>query len=99
MIVGERVEVTVESDVENGGTVLVNLDNRISRLGWIREVLVDNELATLADDYADILDPNNDNERPEYLILKGGKGARSWSPYPTSPAGSSPRGPLAAPKA
>jgi hypothetical protein len=62
--------------VENGCTVLINLDNRVLPVGWIREVLVDNEPATLADDYADVLNPNNDNGRPEYLILKGGRGAQ-----------------------
>jgi len=76
VIVGERVEVAVESDVKNGGTVLINLDGRILPVDRIQEVLVDAELATLANDYADVLDPNNDNGRPEYLILKGGKGAQ-----------------------
>jgi parallel beta-helix repeat protein len=100
VIVGERVEVTVESDVENGSTVLINLDNRVLPVGWIREVLVDNESATLADDYADILDPNNDNGRPEYLILKGGKGAQILVSIPHFSARViTIRGPLAAPTA
>jgi hypothetical protein len=74
VVVGQRVEVAVESDVENGSTVLINLDNRILPAGWIQEVLVDNEPASLADDYTDVLDPSNDNGRPEYLILRGGRG-------------------------
>jgi hypothetical protein len=100
VIVGERVEVAVESDVENGSTVLINLDNRVLPVGWIREVLMDNEPAILADDYADVLDPNNDNGRPEYLILKGGKGAQILVSIPHFSARViTIRGPLAAPTA
>jgi len=97
VIVGERVEVTVESDVENGSTVLINLDNRVLPVGWIREVLVDNEPATLADDYADILDPNNDNGSPEYLILAGGKGVQVLVSVPSFSSHTiTIRGPIAA---
>ena len=100
VIMGERVEVKVESDVENGCTVLINLDNRVLPVGWIQEVLVDNEPAALADDYADILDPNNDNGKPEYLTLKGGKGAQILVSIPHFSARViTIRGPLAAPTA
>jgi hypothetical protein len=76
VIAGEKVEVVIESDTKEGRTVLINLDNRVLPGGWIREVWLDNELASLADDYVDVLNPYNDNGRPEYLILVGGRGAQ-----------------------
>jgi hypothetical protein len=75
VMVGEKIEVVVESDVENGRTVLINIENEVLPVGWIQRVLVDNVEIGLADDYADVLDPTDENV-PEYLILKGGKGAQ-----------------------
>jgi len=75
VIVGERIDVVVES-TENYKTIVINIENDVLPVGWISRVLVDNNPIDMADDYADVLDPTNDNGRPEYLILKGGRGAQ-----------------------
>jgi parallel beta-helix repeat protein len=69
----EFVEVEVESDV--GRTVLLSIENEVLPLGWVWEVTVDNLPIQMADDYTDVLDPTDENV-PEYLILKGGRGAQ-----------------------
>ena len=74
---GEKVEVTVSSEVENGKTIMLNIDNQtipVPEPGEIR-VLYDNVEVGLADDYSDVLNPTNENV-PEYLILLGEKGAQ-----------------------
>jgi len=73
--VGEKVEVTVSSEVEKGKTVILNIDDHtlpVLQLDGII-VLYDNEEIGPADDYEDVLDPTDENV-PEYLILIGEKG-------------------------
>jgi hypothetical protein len=74
VIVGEKIEVVVESE-ENGKTVVINIENDVLSMDRIQRVLVDNVEIGLADDYADVLDPTNEDV-PEYLILKGGRGVQ-----------------------
>jgi hypothetical protein len=74
-IIGEKIEVVVSSEVENGKTVVVNVDNRVLPVGLIARVLVDNVEIGLADSYEDVSDPT-DEDVPEYFILKGGRGAQ-----------------------
>ena len=96
VVVGERIEIVVESD-ENFKTVLINVGSEVLPVGWLT-VLVDNNPIDLADDYLDVLDPTNDGGRPEYLILKGGKGAQILVSIPYFSARViTIRGPLAAP--
>jgi hypothetical protein len=72
---GEKIEVTVES-TENGKTVVINIDDNVLPTGLIKRILIDNVEIGPADDYADVLDPTNDNGVAEYYILKGGRGAQ-----------------------
>jgi hypothetical protein len=70
-----RAEVEVHSD--RGRTVLLNIDNEVLPiLSEEVQIFVDNVKISMADDYADVLDPTNDDNREEYLILKGAKGAQ-----------------------
>ncbi|MFN4132751.1 MAG: DUF2341 domain-containing protein [Candidatus Hadarchaeales archaeon] len=70
-----RADVEVGSD--RGRTVLLNVENEVLPvLSEEIEVRVDNVKIRLADDYADVLDPTNDENACEYLILKGGKGVQ-----------------------
>jgi hypothetical protein len=71
--VSECVGVLVESDTQGGRTVLINLRQHVLRAEKLR-ILVDHDVAEQADDYADVLDPTNDGDRAEYLILKGDRG-------------------------
>ncbi|MEM2481069.1 MAG: Ig-like domain-containing protein, partial [Candidatus Hadarchaeales archaeon] len=97
---GELVEVVVENvRPARGTTILLNIENGVIPVGQIREVLVDNVPAGLADDYEDILDPTDDGGRCEYLILKGGRGAQILVSIPGfSSRTITIRGPLAAGK-
>ncbi len=73
--VGNRVDIEVSSEAAGGKTVLVNLDSGVlADLGSAR-VLFDNQEIPMADDYADVLNPDDDNSA-EYLILVGAKGAQ-----------------------
>lgn len=71
----EKVELTLNSDVENGKTIILDIDNLTLPVYEVGEisVLFDGEEISLADDYEDVLDPAGEN-LPEYLILAGGKG-------------------------
>ena len=71
---GEEIVLEVES-TENQKIIVVNIENEVLPVGWISKILVDNVEIEMADNFSDILDPTNENV-PEYLILKGGKGAQ-----------------------
>jgi predicted transcriptional regulator len=75
-ITGTNIEVRVDSSVENGKTVLINIDNYTKDVLQLDHIAVwiDNEEITQADDYDDVLDPTNDGGEAEYLILAGGNG-------------------------
>jgi WD40 repeat protein len=74
---GTNIEVRVDSK-ENHKTVLVNIDDytkkvlQLDRIG----VWVDNVQIEQADDYDDVLDPTDDEDEPEYLVLVGRNGAQ-----------------------
>jgi len=70
-----EVEVRVSSEVTTGKTIMINIDNEILPISRLVEILVlyDGEEIALADDYSDVLNPEDENV-PEYLILLGAKG-------------------------
>ncbi|MEM3402016.1 MAG: DUF2341 domain-containing protein [Candidatus Hadarchaeales archaeon] len=76
VVFGEKVELVVEniSSMENGTTVVINVENRVLPAGWTARVLLNDVEIALADDYVDALDPTNDNGLPEYYLVKGGRG-------------------------
>jgi len=70
-----KVTVKVSSEISTGKTIVINIDDQILLLSDLREILVlyDGSEIDLADDYADVLNPNNENV-PEYLVLVGSAG-------------------------
>jgi hypothetical protein len=77
-IKGTNIEVRVDSLVENGKTVLINIDNYTKKVLQLDHITVwiDGEEITQADNYNDVLDPTNDGGEAEYLILVGGNGVQ-----------------------
>jgi hypothetical protein len=75
---GNAVVAIVSSENRDGRTVILNIDNRALPILDLRrvEVEVDGEKIPLADSYEDVLDPNNDGDQAEYLILAGGEGVQ-----------------------
>lgn len=75
-ITGTNIEVRVDSPVESGKTVLVNIDNYTKKVLQLEHIVVwvDNQEIGQADDYDDVLDPTDDGDEAEYLILVGGNG-------------------------
>jgi hypothetical protein len=77
----ENIEVEVGSTSENGKTIVINIDEQMfpnleeNVAQGTAEVRFDNQKITQADNYEDVLDPNNDSG-PEFLILKGTKGVQ-----------------------
>jgi PKD repeat protein len=74
---GTNIEVRVDSG-ENYKTILVNIDDytkkvlQLDRIGvWVDNVQID-----LADDYDDVLDPTDDGDKAEYLVLLGDNGVQ-----------------------
>ncbi len=74
VVVNHRVDLEVSSDLKGGRTVLLNISHEVLPPGQLR-VLFDNQEIPMADDYADVLNPDDD-ESAEYLILVGAKGAQ-----------------------
>lgn len=74
IVLQKEIVLEVEA-TENQKIIIVNVENEILPPGLISRVLVDNEPIEMADDFEDILDPTDENE-PEYLIVKGGRGAQ-----------------------
>jgi hypothetical protein len=75
------------------------IDNRALPILDLRrvEVEVDGEKIPLADSYKDVLDPNNDGNQAEYLILVGGEGIQVLVSIPHFSARTiTIRGPIAA---
>lgn len=72
---GKRVKVEVSSEVENGRTIVLNLDNRALPDPSKAKVLLDNNEIPLADSYEDVLSPANEASG-EYLFLTGSKGSQ-----------------------
>jgi len=69
-----KIEVRLSSDENIGRTILINIDNSIIPVSRVDEisVLLDGKEIPLADDYSDVLDPDEE----EYLILLGAKGVQ-----------------------
>jgi PKD repeat protein len=80
---GTNIEVRVDSK-ENHKTILVNIDDytkkvlQLDRIGvWVDNVQIDQ-----ADDYDDVLDPTDDGDEPEYLVLAGRNGVQVFVSIP-----------------
>lgn len=100
VVQGKEIRVVVESESREGRTVVINMDNTVFPLAQVSrlKVLVDGEEASLAEDYSDVLDPTNDGERAEYLVLIGERGIQVLVSLPHfSTRTITIRGPIAAP--
>jgi hypothetical protein len=74
--VGERIELEVSSDAENGRTIVLNLDTEILPVQELADlrVLHDDENVGLADNYVDVLNPTDDENEMEYFAIRGENG-------------------------
>jgi hypothetical protein len=70
-----KVIVYVSSDVPEGRSIVINIDNNTLTVSELTQILVlfDGKEIDLADDYADVLNPYNEDV-PEYLIIMGAWG-------------------------
>lgn len=73
----KRVTVTVSSTVPEGRTFVIDIDEDSLPISEIREVMVlfDGREIHMADDYADVLNPHDEDE-PEYLVFFGARGVQ-----------------------
>jgi hypothetical protein len=73
---GNNVIAKISSENREGRTVVLNIDNYILPVVNVQHVKVevDGKEIPLADNYEDVLDPMNDGDQAEYLILVGGEG-------------------------
>jgi hypothetical protein len=71
-----RIEVNVSSEEEGGQTIVIDIDNETFNVININKIQVryDGELIDKASNYSDILNPDDDNGKPEYLIVVGSDG-------------------------
>uniref|UniRef100_A0A7C4BD14 Uncharacterized protein n=1 Tax=Ignisphaera aggregans TaxID=334771 RepID=A0A7C4BD14_9CREN len=76
-IQNRKIVLIVDSNTPKGKTIMVDLDSRSLPITKIEEVTVvfDGEKIEMADSLADVLNPNDD-EKPEYFLLWGSKGAQ-----------------------
>jgi len=76
-IQGRKIVLNVDSSVPRGKTIMVDLDKGSFPIGRIEDISVtfDGEKIGLADSLADVLNPNDD-EKPEFFVLWGSKGAQ-----------------------
>jgi len=79
-----KIVLIVDSNIPRGKTITVDLDSKSLPITKIEEVTVifDGEKIKMADDLADVLNPNDD-EKPEYFILWGSKGAQVFISIPS----------------
>jgi hypothetical protein len=79
-----KIVLIVDSNTPRGKTITVDLDSKSLPITKIEEVAVifDGEKIKMADDLADVLNPNDD-EKPEYFILWGSKGAQVFISIPS----------------
>ena len=71
----DRVVIQVNSEMFEGQTIVINLDYESLQLSELNELLVlyDGQEISLASDFSDILNPN-DEDVAEYLVLMGTEG-------------------------
>ncbi|MCC6003746.1 MAG: dockerin type I domain-containing protein [Thermofilum sp.] len=76
-IQGRKIVLNVDSSVPRGKTIIVDLDKGSLPIARVEDVSVtfDGEKIGMADNLADVLNPNDD-EKPEFLVLWGSKGAQ-----------------------
>jgi hypothetical protein len=99
---GNNVIARISSENRDGRTVILNVDNYALPIVNITHVKVevDGREIPLADNYEDVLDPANDGDQAEYLILVGGEGIQVLVSLPHfSTRTITIRGPAAAPTA
>jgi hypothetical protein len=79
-----KIVLIVDSNTPRGKTITVDLDSKSLPITKIEEVAVifDGEKIKMVDDLADVLNPNDD-EKPEYFILWGSKGAQVFISIPS----------------
>ncbi|MFN4133918.1 MAG: Ig-like domain-containing protein, partial [Candidatus Hadarchaeales archaeon] len=75
---GNNIEVQLTSENTEGRTAIINIDNYALPIINIEhvQVFVDGTQINMADNYDDVLNPADDGDRPEYLILVGGQGVQ-----------------------
>ena len=71
-----KIEVNVSSEEEGGQTIVIDVDNETFNVININRIQVryDGEIIGTASNYSDILDPDDDDGKAEYLILIGSDG-------------------------
>lgn len=71
-----RIEVNVSSEEEGGQTIVIDVDNETFNVIDINRIQVryDGEIIDIASNYSDILNPDDDDGKAEYLILIGSDG-------------------------
>jgi len=76
-IQNRKIVLIVSSNMPKGKTIMIDLDSRSLPITKIEEVTVifDGEKIEMASSLADVLNPNDD-EKPEYFLLWGSKGAQ-----------------------
>jgi PKD repeat protein len=73
---GNNVIAKVSSENREGRTLILNIDNYVLPIINVQHVKVevDGSEIPMAESYEDVLDPTNDADQAEYLILVGGRG-------------------------
>lgn len=71
-----RIEVNVSSDEEGGQTIVIDVDNETFNIIDINRIKVryDGEPIDMASNYSDVLNPDDDDGKAEYLIVVGSDG-------------------------
>ncbi|MFC1803592.1 hypothetical protein ACFL0D_06465 [Thermoproteota archaeon] len=74
----DKIEIEISSDVDKGKTFVVKIDEDVLDFSDASEIYVffDGERISLADNYEDILNPNDDSGLSEYLVVQGSGGVQ-----------------------
>lgn len=70
------IEVNVSSEEEGGQTIVIDVDNETFNIININRIQVkyDGEIIGIASNYSDILNPDDDDGKAEYLVVVGSDG-------------------------
>ena len=73
-----RIEINVSSEEEGGQTIVVDVDNETFNIININRIQVkyDGQIIDMASNYSDILNPDDDNGKAEYLVVIGSDGVQ-----------------------
>jgi hypothetical protein len=71
-----KIEINVSSAEEGGQTIVIDVDNETFNVININKIQVryDGELIDMASNYSDVLNPDDDDGKAEYLIVIGSDG-------------------------